>query len=71
MVIAGTVIGNITARSEVRLLETGKILGDINAPTVSLQKGVVVNGNFNITGGHKKDSKKVIEESFHGGSRCS
>jgi cytoskeletal protein CcmA (bactofilin family) len=68
VVIAGTVIGNISARNEVRLLETGKILGDINAPSVLLQKGVVVSGNFNITGGHKKDTKKVIEESFHGGS---
>jgi cytoskeletal protein CcmA (bactofilin family) len=68
VVIAGTVIGNISARNEVRLLETGKILGDINAPSVILQKGVVVSGNFNITGGHKKDTKKVIEESFNGGS---
>src|SRR4030065_2969381 len=54
VVIAGTVIGNITARSEVRLLETGKIMGDITAPTVVLQKGGVVNGNFNITGGTKQ-----------------
>ena len=45
-----------------------KILGDITAPSVLLQKGVVVNGNFNITGGHKKDTKKVVEESYHGGS---
>lgn len=68
VVIAGTVIGNINARNEVRLLETGKILGDINAPSVMLQKGVVVSGNFNITGGHKKDTKKVIEDSFQGSS---
>ena len=68
VVIAGTVIGNITARSEVRMLETGKILGDVNAPSVVLQKGVVVSGNFNISGGHKKDAKKVIEESFQGSS---
>lgn len=61
VVIAGTLIGNISARNEVQLLETGKILGDITAPSVLLQKGVVVSGNFNITGGHKKDTKKVIE----------
>jgi len=68
VVIAGTVIGNITARSEVKLLETGKILGDVNAPSVQLQKGVVVCGTFNISGGHKKDAKKVIEESYQGTS---
>ncbi len=71
VVIAGTVIGNISARSEVRLLETGKILGDITTPTLLLQKGVVVSGNFNITGGHKKETKKVVEESFSGGSSAS
>ena len=71
VVVAGTVIGNITARSEVRLLETRKVLGDINAPTVLMQKGVVVNGSFNITGGHKKDTKKVVEESYHGGTSAS
>ncbi|MBN2158183.1 MAG: polymer-forming cytoskeletal protein [Spirochaetes bacterium] len=68
VVIAGTVIGNISARNEVRLLETGKILGDISAPSIVLQKGVVVSGNFNITGGHKKDAKKVVEDSYHGGT---
>jgi cytoskeletal protein CcmA (bactofilin family) len=68
VVVAGTVIGNISSRSEVRLLETGKILGDINTPTLLLQKGVVMSGNVNITGGHKKDTKKVVEESFSGGS---
>lgn len=68
VVVAGTVIGNIAARSEVRLLETGKVLGDISAPSVVLQKGVVVSGTFNITGGHKKDAKKVVEESYHGGA---
>jgi cytoskeletal protein CcmA (bactofilin family) len=68
VVIAGTVIGNISARNEVRLLETGKVLGDITSPSVLLQKGVVVSGNFNITGGHKKDPMKVVEDSFQGGS---
>ncbi len=66
VVIAGTVIGNITAKTEVRLLETGKVLGDVTAPMITLQKGVIVSGNFNITGGHKKDPKKIIEDSFNG-----
>ena len=67
-VIAGTVIGNITVSEEVRLLETAKVLGDITAPTISIQKGVVSKGNVNITGGLGKDSKKIIEDSFNGAS---
>jgi cytoskeletal protein CcmA (bactofilin family) len=66
VVIAGTVIGNIAARNEVRFLETGKVLGDVTAPMITLQKGVIVCGNFNITGGHKKDVKKIIEDSYNG-----
>jgi cytoskeletal protein CcmA (bactofilin family) len=66
VVIAGTVIGNITARGEVRLLETGKVLGDITAPMITLSKGVIVSGNINITGGNKKDIKKIVEEAYNG-----
>ncbi len=68
VVVAGTVIGNITAESEIRLLETGKILGDIKAPAITLQKGVVVLGSFEITGGHKKETKRIIEDSYNSGS---
>lgn len=66
VVIAGTVIGNISAEEEVRLLETGKVLGDITAPAVSMQNGVVVLGHVEITGGNKKDIRKLIEDSFTG-----
>ena len=64
VVVAGTVIGNIRAHEDVKLLETAKVLGDITAPSVSIQRGVVTQGSVNITGGHKKDTKKLIEDSF-------
>jgi len=66
--ISGTLIGDITARNEVRLHETGRMMGDISAPALYLARGVVMKGNINITGGQKKDSEKVIEESY-GGNR--
>ncbi|MBX7057048.1 MAG: polymer-forming cytoskeletal protein [Leptospirales bacterium] len=66
VVIAGTMIGNIAAENEVRLEKSGKLLGDINAPTLYIQPGVVAQGQINITGGQKKDVKKVIEESYGG-----
>jgi len=68
VVVAGTVIGNIRADEEVKLLETGKVLGDITAPAISIQRGVVAHGTINITGGHKKDPAKIIEDAYSSGS---
>ncbi|EID99583.1 MULTISPECIES: bactofilin family protein [Leptospira] len=68
VIVAGTLIGNIKAETEVRLEETGRLLGDIIAPALSLAKGVVAKGNITVTGGQKKDVKKIVEESF-GGTR--
>jgi len=69
VVIAGTVIGNITAYDEVRLLETAKVLGDITAPSITLLRGVVAQGNIMITGGQRKDIQKIVEESYTSGSK--
>ncbi|MCU0846557.1 MAG: polymer-forming cytoskeletal protein [Spirochaetes bacterium] len=65
VVVAGTVIGNITAFGEIRLLETGKVLGDMTAPSIAIQRGVVALGTINVTGGQKKDIKKLIEDSYN------
>jgi cytoskeletal protein CcmA (bactofilin family) len=64
VVIAGAVIGNIRAEDEVKLLETGMVLGDIITPTLTIQRGVIAQGHITITGGQKKDVKKLIEESY-------
>jgi len=61
VVVAGTVIGNIVADEEVKLLETAKVLGDIETPILTVQRGVVSHGVVTITGGQKKDVKKLIE----------
>ncbi|MCZ8157203.1 MAG: polymer-forming cytoskeletal protein [Leptospira sp.] len=66
VIISGTLIGNIKAESEVKLEGTGRMLGDITAPYLELQKGVVAKGNITITGGQKKDVRKIVEESFGG-----
>jgi cytoskeletal protein CcmA (bactofilin family) len=67
VVIAGTVIGNIKADEEVKLLETGRVLGDIETPSITIQRGVISQGYVTITGGQKKDIKKLIEESYSSG----
>ena len=64
--VSGTMIGNIKAENEVRLESTGRMLGDITAPSIHLSQGVVAKGNITITGGQKKDVRKIIEESFGG-----
>ena len=64
VVLAGTLIGDIDAKDEVRLSETGRMLGDIVAPVLNLAKGVVLKGRVNITGGQKKDVQKIVEESY-------
>ena len=66
VVIAGTVIGNITAENDVRLLESAKVLGDITAPSISIQRGVVAQGKITVTGLNKKEPKKYIEEVYTG-----
>jgi cytoskeletal protein CcmA (bactofilin family) len=69
VVVAGTVIGNITADEEVKLLETARVLGDIETPVLTIQRGVVSQGSVTITGGQKKDVKKMIDDSYNSASR--
>lgn len=67
--IAGTLIGDINSKGDVLLLETGRILGNIEAPKIHMTDGVVVQGSLNITGGQKREASKVVEESFNGLSK--
>jgi cytoskeletal protein CcmA (bactofilin family) len=62
--IAGTLIGNIIASEEVSLLHTGKVLGNINTPRLTVEPGVITEGKVTITSGQNEDTKRVIEESF-------
>jgi cytoskeletal protein CcmA (bactofilin family) len=68
VVIAGTVVGNIAAREEVKLLETAKVLGDVIAPAISIQRGVIMQGNIRITGNGKKDPRAAVDESYNANS---
>ena len=66
VVVAGTVIGNITAKEEVKLLENAKVLGDIITPAITIQRGVIMQGSVKITGGAKREPKAAIEDAFNG-----
>ena len=69
VVVAGTVIGNIEAQGEVILLSTGRVLGNIRAPRVDVEDGVVVEGEITISAGQKKDVRSIIEESYEAGPK--
>ncbi|MBS0617971.1 MAG: polymer-forming cytoskeletal protein [Spirochaetes bacterium] len=64
VILAGTLIGDIDAKDEVRLTETGRMIGDISTPVLAISRGVVLKGNVSIHGGHKKDPRKIVEESY-------
>lgn len=65
--VAGVVLGDIEALEEVKLLSTGRILGNISAPQLMMEPGVVVKGTINITAGQKKDVDKLIEDAYASG----
>jgi cytoskeletal protein CcmA (bactofilin family) len=62
--VAGTLIGNIAASEEVVLLRTGKVLGNITTPQLTVEPGVITEGKVTITSGQAEDAKKIIEDSF-------
>ena len=71
VVVGGTIIGNIEAAEDVTLLSTGRVFGNITAPRVSIEEGVVIKGEVSISAGQKKNIKNVIEESFNSGPKIS
>lgn len=62
--VAGTLIGNISASEEVALLRTGKVLGNVTTPKLTVEPGVVTEGRMTITSGQTEDAKTLIEDSF-------
>ena len=47
--VAGTFIGNIQASEEVYVTQSGKVLGSITTPKLTLEPGVVTSGKVTIT----------------------
>jgi len=66
--VAGIFMGNIEVTEEVQLLSTGRILGNIKAPKLIIEPGVVVQGTIDITGSHSERVKDIIPASFKGDS---
>ena len=62
--VGGTLIGNISASEEVTLLANAKVLGNISAPRLKIEEGVVTHGVVTITSGKTEGVAQVVRESF-------
>jgi cytoskeletal protein CcmA (bactofilin family) len=51
IVIQGTVRGNITAKRSVEIHSPGKVKGNINTPSLFIEKGVFFDGHCQMDGG--------------------
>lgn len=58
LIINGAVEGNITARSEVSFSSGAKVLGDIRAVYIDIEKGAKISGTMNIGEGVADTTKK-------------
>ena len=62
--IAGIFMGNVDASEEVQLLASGRVLGNIKAPKLVMEPGVVVQGSIDITGSKSKKIDTIIDSTF-------
>jgi cytoskeletal protein CcmA (bactofilin family) len=64
VIISGTLIGNIHATEEVNLMASGKVLGNISTPKLTVENGVLTEGKVTITGGSSEAMSKAIKDAF-------
>ncbi|MGL4367600.1 MAG: bactofilin family protein [Brevinemataceae bacterium] len=58
--VSGILVGNIEASEEIHLLSTGRILGNIKAPKLFMEPGVVVQGAVDITGTENHNLNQIV-----------
>jgi len=59
IVISGEVKGNITASTRIEVYAPGKVFGNIQAPVISIEEGVIFEGNCRMQTTEEADEKKV------------
>jgi cytoskeletal protein CcmA (bactofilin family) len=69
IVIQGIVRGNITAKRSVEIHNPGKVKGNINTPSLFIEKGVFFDGNCQMDPG--ASSAEVVPPPRHSGGRKS
>lgn len=56
-IIGGRVNGNITAHKRIEMRKSGEIFGDLTAPVLHIEQGVVLEGSCTINTGEHTDAK--------------
>ena len=73
IVIGGVLKGNINAAEKVVILSTGMLIGNVTAPRLLVEDGVILNGNCTITERKEVEEEKTFRQSrsfrFSPGSR--
>jgi cytoskeletal protein CcmA (bactofilin family) len=59
IIIKGEVRGNIFASNRIEMLAPGKVFGNIKAPTITIDEGVLFKGNCHMKDQSLKAEKKV------------
>jgi len=59
VVIAGAVVGNVTARKRVEIRSTGSVTGDIASPGLVIDDGGEVVGKIQMTGGKPQGARRT------------
>ena len=59
IIISGEIRGNIIADNRIEIHAPGKVFGNIQAPTVVIEEGVIFEGNCRMQGIEKVEDKKL------------
>jgi cytoskeletal protein CcmA (bactofilin family) len=59
IIISGEIRGNIIADNRIEIHPPGKVFGNIQAPTVVIEEGVIFEGNCRMRGTEKAEDKKL------------
>ena len=65
LVVAGFIRGNVRARSRVSVEGTGRVIGDIETPTITVDFGAYLEGETKMTG-KRKPPKEGTSPEFSG-----
>ena len=64
VVIGGALKGNVYATEKVIILSTGIIIGNIEAPRLIVEDGVIINGEITVSGIERVSKGKKAEHDF-------
>jgi len=59
IIVSGEIRGNIMADDRIEIHAPGKVFGNIQAPVVVIEEGVIFEGNCRMQKLEKKDDKKL------------